>query len=384
LAADKYNFEVQTLRLCTNNFGEYMDTSSQESLVQDAKYIEKVCADCGITFVSIGGCRDASSFDQIVQVLANTTNLFCNIQRGDGSAGDENALDGLQSWCEAAAECVQKLSMGSKSESFRFTVCACCPPGIPFFPAAYWETKRKEEDPVPSFSYAFGTENSGLLYEIFREKIATENMQVEGVAQAVKDGFGKVLSPLARLASDLETIVGEKEKSAGGKGQGSAFNFRGVDASVAPGLDHRSIAEAFELFGFGPFGSPGTLAICSMITKGLKSIETVKLCGYSGLMLPVCEDRGLAEAYSKGNITIDNFLQYSSVCGIGLDTFPIAGDTTTKVVSGVLMDVCRLAHKLKKPLSCRLLPCQGKKAGESTAFNSPYLVECKLKSLVPY
>lgn len=98
----------------------------------------------------------------------------------------------------------------------------------------------------------------------------------------------------------------------------------------------------------------------------------------------MCEDKGLAEAYSKGGITIDNFLQYSSVCGIGLDTFPIAGDTATKVISGVLMDVCRLAQKLKKPLSCRLLPCQGKVAGDNTDFNSPYLVECKLQPLVPY
>ena len=176
------------------------------------------------------------------------------------------------------------------------TVCACCPPGIPYFPAAYGDSRagveeKKKGDPAPSFSYAFGTENSGLLYEVFKEKISSENMQVEGVAQAVKEGFGKAFRPLAHLASDLEAIVRETsgdvavDVDCDGDGKSSStFTFLGVDSSVAPGLDHKSIAEAFELLDFGPFGSPGTLAICSMITKGLKSIDTVKLCGYCGLM----------------------------------------------------------------------------------------------------
>ena len=120
LASEKYNLEVQTLRIATNNFIEYMDTSSDSSLVEDAKYIEKLCADCGVTFVSIGGCEAASSFDQVVQILGNTSNIFCNIQMGGEETGDDNE-SGLQRWCEAAAECVSKLSRGSKSESFRFT-----------------------------------------------------------------------------------------------------------------------------------------------------------------------------------------------------------------------------------------------------------------------
>ena len=41
--------------------------------------------------------------------------------------------------------------------------------------AAYGDSRagveeKKKGDPAPSFSYAFGTENSGLLYEVFKEK----------------------------------------------------------------------------------------------------------------------------------------------------------------------------------------------------------------------
>ena len=381
LASEKYDLEVQTVRLCTNNFVEYVDLDSGvDKAVEQAKNLESLCAEEGLTFVSIGGCTSVVHYPILSAILSGTSNLFGNIQIG------KEEVEGLQRKCEQAAECVHKLSYGTGGESFRFTVCACCPPGIPFFPAAYnvspshRSNKSVDEDnnATSAFTFAFGTENSGLLYNVLKEKMETEDggMQVDQVADVVRQGFDKAFEPLAALASELET-TGIKE------GHGARFTFEGIDSSIAPGLDHKPLTNSFELFGFGPFGSPGTMAICSMITKGLQSLKSMKLCGYSGLMLPVCEDVGLAEAYSKGGISINNFLEYSSVCGVGLDTFPIAGDTTTKVISGVLMDVCRLAQRWNKPLSCRLLPCVGKKVGERTSFDSPYLVECKLQSLIP-
>ena len=98
-------------------------------------------------------------------------------------------------------------------------------------------------------------------------------------------------------------------------------------------------------------------------------------------MLPVCEDVGLAEAYSQGKLTMSELLSYSSVCGVGLDTVPIAGSAaeTEAVVQGILMDVCGLAQKWDKMLSCRLLPCPNKSEGDRTDFKSPYLVDCILR-----
>ena len=47
-------------------------------------------------------------------------------------------------------------------------------------------------------------------------------------------------------------------------------------------------------------------------------------------------------------------------------------------LEAILLDVASLAIKLDKPLSARLFPVPGKKAGEMTNFNSPYLVDCKI------
>jgi uncharacterized protein (UPF0210 family) len=47
----------------------------------------------------------------------------------------------------------------------------------------------------------------------------------------------------------------------------------------------------------------------------------------------------------------------------------------------IIGDVATLAVRLRKPLSVRLLPVAGKKAGERTDFDSPFLVNAVLQPL---
>lgn len=127
----------------------------------------------------------------------------------------------------------------------------------------------------------------------------------------------------------------------------------------------------------GKFGYSATLAISGMLTRVLKNVS-VKICGYSGLMLPVCEDVGLATRANEQTYDIINFLLYSAVCGYGLDTLAITGDITIEAIAALLIDMATLAIKLDKALSSRLVPILNKKVGEMTTFNSPYLVDCKI------
>ncbi|MBI3661995.1 MAG: DUF711 family protein [Acidobacteria bacterium] len=47
----------------------------------------------------------------------------------------------------------------------------------------------------------------------------------------------------------------------------------------------------------------------------------------------------------------------------------------------MLADVAALALKWKKPLSARLQPVAGKKAGEMTAFDDPFLVNAVIQKV---
>jgi uncharacterized protein (UPF0210 family) len=100
-------------------------------------------------------------------------------------------------------------------------------------------------------------------------------------------------------------------------------------------------------------------------------------------MLPVMEDTVLARRWEEGWLGLDQLLAYSAVCGTGLDTVPLPGDSSADELTKLICDVATLAVRLRKPLSARLLPVPGKSAGQRTQFSSPYIVNTLIKSLAP-
>ena len=96
--------------------------------------------------------------------------------------------------------------------------------------------------------------------------------------------------------------------------------------------------------------------------------------GFNGLMMPVLEDTTLAKSSAQGSFNLKDLLLFSAVCGTGLDTVPLPGDATPAQLTAVLLDVASLAVRLHKPLTARLMPIPGKKAGESTQFDFDYFV----------
>jgi hypothetical protein len=114
-----------------------------------------------------------------------------------------------------------------------------------------------------------------------------------------------------------------------------------------------------------------------VITTAVKSVK-VKQVGYSGLMLPVMEDKRLAQRWAENTYEIDSLLAYSSVCGTGLDTVPLPGDVSEERLAKIYGDVAALAWKWHKPLTARLQPVANKKAGEKTDFDGPYLFNTTL------
>jgi uncharacterized protein (UPF0210 family) len=98
-------------------------------------------------------------------------------------------------------------------------------------------------------------------------------------------------------------------------------------------------------------------------------------------MQPVLEDSILAERAAEGTLTIKDALLYSAVCGTGLDTIPLPGDTTSGQLVPLLLDLCALALRLDKPLTARLMPIPGKKAGDETNFDFAFFAPSRVMAL---
>jgi uncharacterized protein (UPF0210 family) len=154
--------------------------------------------------------------------------------------------------------------------------------------------------------------------------------------------------------------------------------FGGIDFSLAPYPEEvRSIGRALEQLGVPGFGGQGSLAAAAFLTDALDRAE-FKRAGFCGLMLPVLEDSILAQRAREGLLRITDLLTFSAVCGTGLDTVPLPGDISQQEIAAILLDVAALALRLNKPLTARLMPLPGKKAGDEVTFDFDYFAPSRV------
>ncbi|MBW4612001.1 MAG: DUF711 family protein [Desmonostoc vinosum HA7617-LM4] len=339
-------YEVQTTRIATNAWEEYLQGCSQIEIINQVASLEHLCQSLNVQFFNIGYASQPQTIDIIPDINKNTSNIYCSTKIGDRQTG----INFENAW--ASAKVIKRISQETENGygNFRFCAWANCQPGIPFFPTAYHAGET---------SFAIGLELGNLVMQAF-----SQDHNLQTAEKHLQLLLELELSKVAAIAEQISAKY--------------TIKYQGIDTSLAPSLDKQnSIAFAYETLMGRKFGYQGTLAISGMLTRVLKNVS-VKICGYSGLMLPVCEDVGLATRANEQTYDLTNLLLYSAVCGCGLDTIPIPGDVTIDQIAALLIDMATLAIKLDKPLSARLFPIPGKKAGEMSIFNSPYLVDCKI------
>jgi len=343
-------FEVQTIRIATQPFPEYIQGLTTDQALSFFKDYDLLAQKDGFA-ASIGPAMpnttdSPAQADLLAEILLNTKQLNGSVVVG--------GPDGVR-WpaVGAAARVMKKLEDTEHSQgNFRFAAIAMVPPITPFFPAAYHT----------GFGHQFA--------------IAFESADI--VAAAFKDA-PNLATARQRLIDTLGQVAFDAQAQAGRVDQDTGWSYMGVDLSPAP-LKDVSIGAAIENLTTQPIGSSGTLTAAVTITSALKDIK-VKQTGYSGLMLPILEDSRLAQRWSEGRISIDSLLSYSAVCGTGLDTVPLPGDISAEQLSLIIGDMASLAVKWHKPLSARLFPVQGKGPGDMTDLDGQFLVNARIQPL---
>jgi uncharacterized protein (UPF0210 family) len=338
-------YEVQTLRITTQPFPEYTRGLSPAQQLAFLRTLDALAQKQG--FIASIGPAPQGQADLLARTLAETKNLSGSIT----VAGD----DGLH-WnsVAAAARVIQYLAAHSPGgeANFNFAATAMLPPYGPFFPGSYFTGQGRR--------FAIGMESANVVLETL-----APGQDFPAAGRILAGEMTAAVIPIEKIATTVATQTG--------------WTYAGLDVSPAP-LGQVSIGAAIEKLTGAPFGSSGTLTAAALITSVLRQLP-VKRAGYSGLMLPVMEDNVLAQRWGEGRISVDALLAYSSVCGTGLDTVPLPGSVSTRQIERMISDTASLAYKWHKPLSVRLLPVPGKRAGEQTAFHDPHLVNTVLQPL---
>ena len=337
-AFEKGGYEVETIRITTQPFPQYMAGLSRAEAVEffrrldDLARKESFLADIGPGMLS--DQDDPAQMELLGEILSTT-----KINASAVVAGE----DGIH-WkvIRAAAKMVKYVEDHSPNGTgnFGFAATAMLPPYAPFFPGSYHNGDGHQ--------FSVGLEGGNFVADIFGE--------TQGDVQRARESLARALSAHARA---LEAVSARVEKDSG-------WSYMGLDATPAP-IGDSSIGAAIEKLTGAKFGSSGTLTAAAVITEAVRSIP-VKRVGYSGLMLPPLEDPVLAQRWSEGTYNLDSLLAYSAVCGTGLDTVPLPGDVSQAQLERIMGDVASLAFKWHKPLTARLIPAPGEKAGEVTDF----------------
>ena len=344
-------YEVQTVRLSTRPVLDDLAGWSPERLLRYAQELQRMLDDAGLSFCSLGPAQAArpdfplERVDLVADMLAATTAVNMTVQL----ATSEHAPR-----LEAVLRCARVMKRLAEETpegfgNFRFAALAYVKPGCPFFPSAY------HDGPT---SLSLGNQSVGVVEKSLSPlRKANQPVDLEVASRHIRNA----------LVENLTTVVALGQQYA----MDQDMVFGGIDLSPAP-LGDDSIAGVLEMFGYGHIGAPGTVAVAAALTHALKNTG-FPTCGYCGVMLPVLEDAVLGKRWREGLLHVHQLLLYSAVCGTGLDTIPLAGNTHEEEIARLLLDVATLAARLQKQLSARLFPVPGKQAGELTTFTSPYL-----------
>jgi uncharacterized protein (UPF0210 family) len=348
----KQGYEVETLRIVTQPLGELVSGLTEVESLAYLKSLDELGTKEGfIPCVGPGMLRDSDD-PKTMRLLAKALSELTNLQSSAIIADETGIHWKVIQETAALVHYVTEHSAHSQG-SFQFTATAMLKPYGPFYPGAYHTGAGK--------NLSIGLEGANVVQEVFAR---THGNFSKSVAELTKQ-----LTVHAQVAESIGQRVAA----------GAGWTFMGVDPTPAP-LGDVSIGAAMETYTGAKFGSSGTMTAAFVITSAVKAVP-VKQVGYSGLMVPVMEDKLLAQRWAEGSYNTDDLLAYSSVCGTGLDTVPYPGDISTEQMTRILGDVASLAWKWKKPLAARLQPVAGKKAGEHTEFASRFLFNTILHEL---
>lgn len=378
-------YEVQTVRIATNPFPEYLLGTNDDGSIDPEVVGEKLTVldgcleEHGIVFVSLGPASCATTAKICTQIVGLPSGRF--------SASVQLPANDVELARVAAEVVVANSELGDPEEgglaNFRFCV-ANLGPYVPFFPGAKGATEPGDE--TFRIRFAIGLENGGLL----RDLLERDAGQTVAKILPPSEGGSSFATGLADAVLPIQTICESVAQIWNDASSAAPLEYLGLDASFNPSLDEQgSVASAVEVLKEVPrgFGGAGTIAATAAMTTAIQTrLSTtdgvpIQLTGYNGLMLPLCEDQRLAELASKGKLRMTDLLNVSSVCGVGIDTVPVPGNVDVNELASLYLDVAGLAERWSKPLSCRVFPVPNRIVGDETTFDSPFLVNSKVLPL---
>ncbi|HLO32624.1 MAG TPA: DUF711 family protein [Anaerolineales bacterium] len=383
-AYEAAGYEVQTRRLATIPFPRLLSSNDfsrlkapdptgvlskvatidkLDELPKLAEELARILQQAEVAYASLGPALPElpHSYEVIPEAIAAAPSIFFGGVMADRTHGID--LAAVRACADVIVKCAPMEPNGFAN--LQFAALANVGAGAPFFPAAYHNANE------PAFAIA--TESADLAVEAFQNEKTLEAGRTALISEVTK--HGQAIAQIAQSLIPNSQFTGSRSTLS------QSPKFTGIDFSLAPSPDDQlSLGNAVEQMGVPRIGLHGSLAAAAILTEAIDRADFPHT-GFSGFMQPILEDSVLARRAAEGTLTVKDALLYSAVCGTGLDTIPLPGDTTSEELVPLLLDLCALALRLDKPLTARLMPIPNKKAGDETNFDFAFFAPSRVMAL---
>ncbi len=328
---------------------------AQEDFVKIAKTLDKVAHEVGVNF--IGGysalvSKGMTKADELLirsipQALSQTELICSSVNVGSTKTGIN--MDAVRLMGDMILETAKASEHIEVNGCAKLVVFCNAPDDNPFMAGAFHGVT--EADRIINV----GVSGPGVVKTAL-SKVRGENFEV--LCETIKKTAFKV------------TRVGQLVAKEASERLGVPFGI--VDLSLAPTpAIGDSVADILCEIGLEHAGAPGTTAALALLNDQVKKggvMASSYVGGLSGAFIPVSEDQGMIDAVEAGALTLEKLEAMTCVCSVGLDMIAIPGDTKATTIAGIIADEMAIGMINQKTTAVRLIPCIGKKVGDSVEF----------------
>ena len=357
----KYGIPIVNKRLAVSPAADVVAGFDQDSFVLFAKALDQAARSVGVDIVGgytaqvqKGASRgDDTLIESLPQALHETQKVCASINVGSSRAGIN--MTAVRRIGQIMLEMAENSRERDGFDCAKLVVFTNQPEDNPFMAGAY--LGHGEPDTVINV----GVSGPGVVKRALERliaKLGPEKLGLDDLAEEIKQTSCRV----TRCGELIGREVARRLNT----------QFGIVDLSLAPTPKiGDSIGEILQCLGLDAIGAPGSTACIALLNDAVKkggAFASQAVGGLSGAFIPVCEDSALAEAATKGELSLEKLEAMTCVCSVGLDMIAIPGDTPAETISAIIADEMAIGMINKKTTAVRLIPVPGKGPGERVEF----------------
>jgi len=369
----EYGIPIVNRRIAVSPIAQVAAGHDTRALVAVARALDAAAADVGVDLIGGYGAHVQKASTKAAEALIeslpealSTTSRVCGYVQVASSRTGIN-MDAVNLMARTILAIAHADAANEGFAAAKLVVFANLPDDNPFMAGA---THGSGEGDA---TINIGVSGPGVVQRALERLVQQADASAAAGGGGGAPGDGATLSDIAeeiKLTAFRITRVGELM----GRELAAALHvpFGIVDLSLAPTpAVGDSIGEILQAMGILRIGTPGSTAAVAMLNDAVKkggAFASSSVGGLSGAFIPVMEDATLAAAAEAGWLTVDKLEAMTSVCSVGLDMLPVAGDLSPTTLAGLMADEMAIGMINGKTTATRIVPVPGKKAGEHVSY----------------